>query len=179
MTQINAGLNDVEAWGGEIVQLPPGSYQFVVKAADIEEKADESGKPKSTLIVSAEVLSGAFAGKQVKSWFTLDFTKDTPRKRLKSLVLATGIPVDSAGGFDTTNLIGCKFNADVVVSSYEGKADPLTGVKPMKESAKVVNERPYGSLGVDTRQQESMPSAGKVMGGTGTGGSMPGLTKIG
>ncbi len=169
MTQIvGANLNDVDAWGGESVQLPPGPYQLRVKGADVEQK-DKEGKITTQLVLDYEVVSGAMSGKTLKAWFSLDFSKDVPRKRLKSLVLACGVPIDPSGSFDTAALVGCKINADVVHETYDSKPDPITGGVSQKTAIRVVNERPFGAMGVDGAQR----AASATVGGT----SLPGLTR--
>lgn len=150
MAQIEAGLTDaIDAWGGEVVQLPPGPYQFKITAADIESKQADDNTTKLQLIVSFEVFSGEMAGKTAKSWFQIPSggkSDDTARKRLKSLTLATGIQLDSKGNFDTAQLIGCKLNADVIQQSYESKPDPITGHTLTKTMTKIVNERPFAPI---------------------------------
>lgn len=177
MPVIEAQLNDVEAWGGENVQLPPGEYQLKVKGADVEQKdANEQGVVKSSLVVEYEVLSGAFSGKTVKAWFGLDFTKEVMRKRLKSLVNASGINTGPTGAFDSNQLVGCKINADVTHDTFQSdKRDPITGnILPPKTFVRVVNERPF-------REVVAGPTAQTNAGGTkqpaSVGGSLPGLTR--
>lgn len=176
MANIEANLNDIEAWGGEITKLPPGEFSFKIKAADIENK-EKDGKTQSQLVVDLEVISGPFAGKTAKSWFGLDFTKDTPRKRLKSLVNASGIAVSPNGSFDSAQLIGCKINADVTHETYMTKAglDVVGGsVIPPEEkiAVRVVNERPFREVaGTATANGTSAPTP--ISGGA----SLPGLTK--
>jgi hypothetical protein len=141
----NANLNDVEAWGGEITQLPPGPYQLRIKSAAIEEKGS-GADVKAQLVIDYEVLSGAFSSKSIKAWFSLKFDKDTPRKRLKSLIVASGIQLDSQGNFDTNQLVGCKLNADVIHETYESGKDPITGQAVEKLAVRVVNERRFAPL---------------------------------
>lgn len=174
MATIEAGLNDVEAWGGEITQLPPGEYQFKIKAADVEQK-EKDGKVISQLVVDYEVLSGAFAGKPGKAWFTLNFAKDTPRRRLKSLVTAAGITVSPNGSFDSNQLVGCKLNADVIHESYESGPDPITGVKIEKTAVRIVNERPFRDV-VTQPNGATSQGAGKPA-SVSVGASLPGLSK--
>ena len=128
MPMIDAKLNEVDAWGGESTQLPPGPYSFRIKSASIESKAEG----KNQLVVENEVISsGEMKGKTAKSFFMLDFSKDAPRKRLKSLVLATKVPVDAAGNFNSDNLVGTQYDAEVTHESYESKPDPLrTRLRP-------------------------------------------------
>lgn len=176
MAQIDAGLTaDVEAWGGEIVTLPPGPYQLRVKAADVEEKKDKEGNPRLQLVVESEVLSGAFAGKNPKSWYNIprgnDKAAETARKRLKSLIVACNVPVDGAGNFDTNQLIGCKYNADVIHDTYESGADPLTGKTVQKTAVRIVNERAYGAIA----SPDNKPANGQ--GAVSPASGLPGLTK--
>jgi|SRR5882672_3515850 len=171
MATIEANLNDVEAWGGEVSTLPPGEYQLKVKAADVEQK-DSDGKITSQLVVDYEVTSGAFSGKVVKAWFTLDFTKDTPRKRLKSLVVACNIEVSPNGSFDTAQLVGCQLNADVIHQTYMSKPDPITGNPVEKTSVRVVNERRSGPVNASV----AAPASGSPRTGVSVPGTMPGLT---
>lgn len=178
MAIIEANLNEVEAWGGESVQLPPGEYQFKVKNADVESKADGE-KTKLQLVVDYEVLSGTFAGKTAKAWFQLDFSKDAPRKRLKSLILACNVPLSPNGSFDTAQLVGCKLNADVTHESYESKPDPITGAKVEKTAVRIVNERPFRDVVEVASSSSPVQSNGPVAGRPvpSVGGSLPGLTK--
>lgn len=174
MATIEANLNEVDAWGGEVTQLPPGEYQLKVLAADVEQK--ESGETiKSQLVVKYEVVSGAFAGKATTAWFGLDFTKDTPRKRLKSLVAATGIPLSPNGSFDSAQLVGARLNADITHESYTSKPDPITGQSTEKTTIRVVNERPFREVSAVAPASNGTPVAPRA--GVSVPGSLPGLTK--
>lgn len=182
MATIEANLNEagLDAWGGEISTLPPGEYQFKIKAADVESKEDGE-KIKNQLVIDYEVVSGAFSGKIAKAWFNLDFTKDTPRKRLKSLVQAAGIAVSPNGSFDTAQLLGCKLNADVIHRTYEGKPDPvLGGPPPQKTAINIVNERPFREVvNAPEGAVNGAPSTPGTLPGVKVGGAaMPGLTKV-
>ena len=174
MATIDANLNEIDAWGGETTQLPPGEYQLKVTAADVEQKEDGE-KIKSQLVVNYEVISGAFSGKTIKAWFMLDFTKDTPRKRLKSLVNATGIGVSPNGSFDTAQLLACKLNADVVHESYQSKPDPITGQSVEKTAIRVVNERTLRELSGIAGGQAALAGPGKSS--VSVGSNLPGLTR--
>lgn len=170
MAIIQAQLNEVDAWGGEIVQLPPGAYSFRIKEVATEQKESKDGKPYLQLVLDNEVISGEFSGKVQKSWFSCDFSKDTPRKRLKSLIVATGIRTTPSGDFDSNDLNGCQYNADVTHETYEGKPDPLNGGKTAPKTAvRIVNERPFEAvLGAKTGAANSGAKVG--------GAAMPGLT---
>ncbi len=173
MATIEANLNDVEAWGGEVTTLPPGEYQVKVKAADVEQKEDGE-KIKSQLVVDYEVISGAFSGKVCKAWFGLDFSKEVPRKRLKSLVQAANVPLSPNGSFDSAQLVGCKLNIDSIHQTYTSKPDPITGTTEEKTAVRAVNERPFRDVVAASAGTASVnPSPGLKIGAPG----LPGLTK--
>lgn len=143
MAQIHARLNEVEAWGGEGGALPPGEYHFLIEEA--KQAQSKNGKPQ--LELDLKVLSeGEFKGRSTKQWYTLNFEKDVPRKRLKSLILATGIPLDGNGDFDDSQLKGTTFVGDVQVEQYEAVDQVSGGQKVVKERTRIVNERPAGSV---------------------------------
>lgn len=174
MATIEANLNDVEAWGGEIVQLPPGEYSVKVKSADVEQK-EKDGKVTNQLVVDYEVISGAFAGKVCKAWFNMDFSQDTPRKRMKSLVNACNIPLSGNGSFDSNQLVGCKLNIDIIHRTYEGKPDPiLGGPPPVKTAVNAINERTYREV-VNQPAATSAPTNAKPA-SVPMGATLPGLT---
>lgn len=144
MAQIHGRLNDVDAWGGEGGALPPGEYHFLIEEA--KQAQSKNGKPQ--LELDLKVLNeGEMKGRSTKQWYTLNFEKDAPRKRLKSLVLATGIPLDGNGDFDDTQLKGTSFVGDVQSETYE-VADQVSGQKLVKERTRIVNERPANGGGV-------------------------------
>ena len=136
-----ANLDNVEAWGGESTQLPPGPYSFRIVKASIEAKSEG----KNQLVIDNEVISeGEMKGKTAKSFFMLDFSKEAPKKRLKSLVIATRIPV-TGGNFNSDNLVGTQYDAEVTHESYESKPDPITGQTTTKTATRIVNEMPFGT----------------------------------
>lgn len=161
MPMIDAKLNEVDAWGGESTQLPPGPYSFRIKSASIESKAEG----KNQLVVENEVISsGEMKGKTAKSFFMLDFSKDAPRKRLKSLVLATKVPVDAAGNFNSDNLVGTQYDAEVTHESYESKPDPITGQTTTKTATRIVNEMPFGTNAAKASGKPAVSNSAPVSG---------------
>lgn len=169
-------LTNVNAWGGESTHLPPGPYSFKIKAANIEAKSEG----KNQLVLDNEVVSdGEMKGKIAKSFFMLDFTKETPKKRLKSLITATRIQLVN-GTFATESLVGTQYDADVIHEDYESKTDPITGQAATKTAIRIVNEMPFGTNAAESGGKPAMSgnSSAPAMGmGAGMSG-MAGLTPV-
>lgn len=155
MAQIHARLNDVEAWGGEGGMLPPGEYHFMIENA--VQAQSKNGKPQLELDLVV-INEGEMKGRKSKQWYTLNFEKDTPRKRLKQLILATGIPLDGNGDFDDAQLKGATFVADLVAEQYE-VADQVTGQKLTKDRTRLQNERVAGGASAPA-VRSAAPAAG-------------------
>lgn len=156
MATINGRLNEVDAWGGEGGALPPGEYTFVIETA----KQGQSQKGNPQLELDLKVVSeGEYKGRTTKQWYTLNFEKEAPRKRLKALVVATGIALDGNGNFDDQQLKGTTFTGDVQVESYEVD-DVVTGKKLVKERTRIINERPAGGARAAAPAAASAPAAG-------------------
>lgn len=156
MAQIHGRLNDVDAWGGEGGALPPGEYVFVIEEA--KQAQSKNGKPQLELDLKV-ISDGEFKGRSTKQWYTLNFEKDAPRKRLKALVIATGIRLDGNGDFDDAQLKGTTFMGDVQSESYE-VADAVTGQKLVKERSRIVNERMANANGAAPVAAAGAPAGG-------------------
>lgn len=140
MAYIGGKFHEVQGWGGESEALPPGT-DYVFRVDKIAQGQSSTGKPQLELdlVVCNE---GELKGRASKSWYTLNFEKDTPRKRVRQLIDATGVQMDQAGGIDDQAFIGRYFVGDVVHEPYQ-KADPVSGQMVEKTRTKICNERPY------------------------------------
>lgn len=140
MAYVNLKVGDVKGWDGKSEGLPPGEdYVLEVIAAE-QDKSPVKGTPQLTLECNV-LWPEAYEGR--KTWaryFLLD--NKGSRGRLRSIVDATGVAVDSNGGFDDQEFVGKIFVADVINEPYD-KVDATTGTSVEKQSSKVVNERPY------------------------------------
>lgn len=139
MAHIAGRFHEVNAWGGESEALPAGP-DYVLQIEAVEQTVS-SKKAVPQLQVTTVVLNeGEYNGRKGMFWYNLDLSKETPRKRIRSLVDATGIALDAEGGFDDADLIGRVFMADVVHEPYKD-VDATTGTAIEKTRVRIQNER--------------------------------------
>jgi hypothetical protein len=140
MAHINGRFHEVSAWSGESEALPPGpDYAFQIEGV---EQGVSPQKQTPQLNVTCIVLNeGENYGRKGIFRYNLNLDKEAPRKRLRSLIDATGIPMDADGGIDDQDLIGRQFLADVIAENYD-VVDGTTGTKITKTASRIQNERP-------------------------------------
>ena len=117
---LNLNAPDIgDAWDGESGFNPPAQGDYVFRVTEAEQS--KSSKGNQMLVTTLEVVSAAEgqetdqAGKTMKDWRT--WHTQGGARRLKSLVLASGIEPDKSGSFDTDDLVGREFVATVVVET--------------------------------------------------------------
>jgi hypothetical protein len=142
MAHINGRFHEVQAWGGESEALPPApDYVFQIEAV---EQGQSPQKATPQLNVTCLVLNeGELYGRKAIFRYNLNFEGkggDTARKRLKSLIDATQIPLDDQGGINDDDLIGRVLMADVIQETYK-VADATTGTQIEKIATRIQNER--------------------------------------
>jgi hypothetical protein len=140
MAHIAGRLHEVQPWGGESEALPPGP-DYALQIESVEQgQSPKKGTPQ--LNVTCIVLNeGELHGRKAIFRYNLNLEKDAPRKRLRSLVDATGVQMDDQGGFDDQQLVATAFMADVIHEPYDD-VDATTGTKIQKIGVRIQNERP-------------------------------------
>lgn len=143
MAYINGRLHEVESWDGKSEALPPApDYVLLIEAAK-QGTSSKKGSPQLeiTTVVQNE---GELHGRKGVFFYNLQLDKDTPRKRLRSLVDACGVPMDANGGIDDQALIGKMFMADVIAESYKD-VDVVSNQTIEKTRTRLQSERKVGS----------------------------------
>lgn len=146
MATIAGRFHEVKGWGGQSESLPPGpDYVFQIDVAQ-QGQSPKKGTPQLELELTV-LNEGELNGRKAFHRLTLNLEKETPRKRMRQLIDATGVPMDGNGNIDDADFVGRIFMADVVEESYED-VDATTGTKISKTAIRVVNERiPPGAEG--------------------------------
>ena len=138
---INMGMNDKDltpADGRKFDRVEPGTYDFEVEKA-IFDLSKNTGK--KTLKITAKVVTeGEMLGKKMTGTYVIG-DGDFERRRMKSIVIATGVDVDANGGFNREALQGLVFTADVILDEYKA-LNPQTGLEEMRPFTKWCSERP-------------------------------------
>lgn len=140
---IDMNLNDenITPWdgqGGSNKPIPDGEYEFEIKM--VEKQTSKKGNP--TLVVDLEVVTdGEAKGLTCRQWYSLKQDVDASRRRMKSLILASGIALDGQGGFSAQQLVGAHFIATVRHEEYEDM-NAQTGQPVTKTGTRVISERP-------------------------------------
>jgi len=117
--RIEAGLNDFE----DFSPLAPGNYSFVIKEPmevipESENKTDIGGK-MFTFVIKPEVVGGDHAGKKCRRQFS-NRSKGS-RYFLRSFLEKLGIALQETGGFNSEDLLGKQFKAEVGERLYNDK----------------------------------------------------------
>jgi hypothetical protein len=110
----------------------------------IEKAVQEPSSKKGTLMLKLELTvasSGELHGRKAFQQYVIDpNAKEGSRRRLKQLIVASGVPLDQTGGFDDAHLLGRHIMADVENEPYT-ETDPVTGSVVQKSSTRIINER--------------------------------------
>lgn len=112
-----AGLNDVADYS----PVPVGNYEFVIKEP-MEITPDKDGAKSDInlaiykLVINPEIAKGEHAGKKVRRMFTTK-SKGT-RYWLKSFMEKLGVSVTKEGQFNSEDLLGRRFTANVGERGY-------------------------------------------------------------
>ena len=143
MARIQGGFNQVQAWGGESEALPPGEYLFEI--TEMKQGQSKNGNPQLEMSVKVH-NEGELYGRGGKFWYTLNFQSEVPRKRLKSLIDATGVSIAADGSIEDQEFVGRYFMADVAHETYT-VTDPASGNSVEKSRTRIQNERPVQQQG--------------------------------
>jgi hypothetical protein len=133
---MNVGDPELEPADGERKMVDPGEYDFEIT----EVKQDQSKAGKPTLVVTASVLGGPNKGRTMRNWYSLVGDSEFSRRRLLSLIQATGVPVDDRGGFSTQAFVGCKFHGKVVEEEFSARN--AQGIEEQRTWSKITCEAP-------------------------------------
>lgn len=113
---MNVGDPELEPHDGERKFVQPGEYNFEIT----EVKQDQSKAGKPTLVVTASVLDGKSKGMTMRNWYSLT-DGEFARRRIKSLIEATRVPVDNRGAFSAQAFVGCKFHGKVIEDTFKSR----------------------------------------------------------
>lgn len=114
---LQAGLNDV----ADFSPVPVGNYEFAIKEP-MEITPDPAGTksdinlPIFKLVINPEISKGEHVGKKVRRMFTTK-SKGT-RYWLKSFMEKLGVAVTKEGTFNSEDLLGRRFKANVGERGY-------------------------------------------------------------
>jgi len=144
---IDLGLNEVDASDGSFTMVPPGDYVFQVEK--VTGGQAKSGKPKMTLNIKVmealDAENAKFEGEMIVQSFSLSREKDFPRRRVKSLLEACGVEIDSKGGFHPAELLDTQFVATIKHEEYT-ETNAVTQAKVVRESMRIFRERSIDTL---------------------------------
>ena len=132
-------LSDIDAWDGEQSSADAGDYLGPI--VNVERKPTSTGK--TMLVVQTEIEAAAdgsetpMKGRQVWNRYT---ESGKALKRLKALLLATGVQINSRGGYNAKELVGKKYAFTVFKEEYDA-TDEVTGDVETRMGTKVRGER--------------------------------------
>jgi len=117
--RIDAGLNDF----ADFSPLEKGSYSFIIKdPAEIIPVVDEKtdiGGAKFNIKFICEVASGKDAGKKV--YLRKSNASKASRYFLKTFLEKVGVPIGQGGAFNSEDILGRQFKADVILRPWTDK----------------------------------------------------------
>lgn len=114
---VPSGLHDV----ADFSPVPVGNYEFVIKepmeiTPDPTGVKSDIGLPIYKLIINPEIVKGEHVSKKVRRMFTTK-SKGT-RYWLKSFMEKLGVSITKEGKFNSEDLLGRRFTANVGERGY-------------------------------------------------------------